>query len=144
MEIRLSDCAMECHSVRHVAGFGFRQSASVDSLLDAYRAASAQITGAVSAVATVADKSGHPAFVAVAQQLNLPILVVDQRDLVAQDVRSYSQTSLKTYETPSVAEASALAAAGTSSYLAGQRVISHDRRATCAIATTARNTGERS
>lgn len=121
----------------YIAGLGFRNSATVESLLDAYRRASSGMDGPITALATAQEKASHPAMIALCETLGLPLQVVEKRDLVAQEVRSHSETSLKTYQTPSVAEASALAAAGPSSYLAATRVISSDRLATCAIATRA-------
>lgn len=115
-----------------VAGLGFSSKATADSLRTAYEAAvSEQI---VEALATVADKEGHPALSAFAEDLALPLHFVAAADLTGQRTLTCSNRSRATYGTGSVAEASALAAAGLGARLLSPRQISDDRLATCAIA----------
>jgi cobalt-precorrin 5A hydrolase len=115
-----------------VAGFGFRAAATVDSLADALvRTGSA---GRVALLATVADKAQAPAFHALATALALPIRAVDAETLARQETLTRSAASRAARGTGSVAEASALAAAGRGARLMARRVVSGDGMATCALA----------
>lgn len=115
-----------------VAGLGFSSQASAESLRAAYDLASAGHD--VSALATVADKDGHPALAEFADSLNLPLHLLPAEDLAGQRTLTCSPRSRATYGTGSVAEAAALVAAGPSARLLAPRHISTDRLATCAIA----------
>ena len=115
-----------------VAGFGFSSSATGQSLHDAFLAASAgQI---VTALATASDKADHPAFADLASRLQLPVHPVPQAALEAARPATQSPRSLSERGTGSMAEAAALAAAGSGARLVSTRHISTDRRATCAVA----------
>ncbi|MEX0328486.1 MAG: cobalamin biosynthesis protein [Ruegeria sp.] len=115
-----------------VAGLGFSSNATADSLRAAYDAAA---TGhAINAIATVADKEGSPALARFAQDLALPLHLIAPADLAGQRTLTCSTRSRATHGTGSVAEASALAAAGPNARLLSPRHISDDRQATCAIA----------
>ncbi|WP_170561508.1 cobalamin biosynthesis protein [Ruegeria atlantica] len=115
-----------------VAGLGFSSAATVDSLRAAFeRASSGQ---SVDALATVADKEGHAALVEFASVTSLPIQFIAPADLTGQRTLTCSNRSRATYGTGSVAEASALAAAGSGARLTSPRHISDDRLATCAVA----------
>ncbi|TRD22892.1 cobalamin biosynthesis protein [Palleronia caenipelagi] len=112
-----------------VAGFGFRSGATVQSLASALAA-----TGITpDALASIADKCASPAFVTLAGRLNLPIIPVPPEDL-PRSTPTRSTASLAARETGSVAEASALAAAGPGAHLLIARQIAPDRQSTCAIA----------
>lgn len=119
-----------------VAGLGFSSAATVSSLRAAYDAAAASRD--VTALATVADKEGHAALTVFAEELSLPLHFVAAADLAGQRTLTCSTRSRATYGTGSVAEASALAAAGKlfglGARLVSPRQISDDRLATCAIA----------
>ncbi|WP_420586623.1 cobalamin biosynthesis protein [Ruegeria sp.] len=115
-----------------VAGFGFSSSATADSLRAAFDRASAGQT--VDALATVADKEGHAALTEFAETTALPLHFIAPADLAGQRTLTCSTRSRATYGTGSVAEASALAAAGSGARLASPRQISDDRLATCAVA----------
>ncbi|WP_170349253.1 MULTISPECIES: cobalamin biosynthesis protein [Ruegeria] len=115
-----------------VAGLGFSSTATLDSLRAAFdRASDGQ---RVDALATVADKDGHPALIEFASAIALPLHFVAPADLAGQRTLTCSNRSRATYGTGSVAEASALAAAGSGARLTSPRQISDDRLATCAIA----------
>ncbi|MBO9410226.1 MULTISPECIES: cobalamin biosynthesis protein [unclassified Ruegeria] len=115
-----------------VAGLGFSSAATVDSLRAAYDAA---VGGhEVDALATVADKQGHAALTAFAAATALPLHFIAPGDLAGQRTLTCSPRSRASYGTGSVAEASALAAAGSGARLLSPRQISDDRLATCAIA----------
>ena len=115
-----------------VAGFGFSSAATADSLHTAFTAAAANHP--ISALATVADKEGHAALTAFAAAIALPLHFIAPADLAGQRTLTCSPRSRATYGTGSVAEASALAAAGPGARLLSPRQISDDRLATCAIA----------
>ena len=113
-----------------VAGFGFRASASLDSL----RAALAATGHAPDLIATPTDKAGATPIRALATELGLPLHPVDPSALQAVDTATHSETVMARRGTGSVAEACALAAAGAAPILLTLRHISPDRLATCAIA----------
>lgn len=119
-----------------VAGLGFSSAATVDSLRMAFERACADRH--VDAIATVADKEGHAALAAFVQTIALPLHFVAPADLAGQRTLTCSARSRATYGTGSVAEASALAAAGAlggpGARLTSPRHISDDRLATCAVA----------
>lgn len=114
-----------------VAGFGFRSGASPSSLADALALACRRV-GAIDALAAPADKLGllEP----MARERGLTIIPVAPDALAAACTFTQSPVSLAVRGTGSVAEASALAAAGSGACLLVSRCISSDRMATCAIA----------
>ncbi len=115
-----------------VAGIGFSSSATSDSLRAAFeRAVNGQ---RVDALATVSDKDGHAALNAFVREIALPLHLVAPDDLVGQRTLTCSPRSRATHGTGSVAEASALAAAGSGARLLSPRKLSDDRLATCAVA----------
>ncbi|MEL6791897.1 MAG: cobalamin biosynthesis protein, partial [Pseudomonadota bacterium] len=91
-----------------VAGFGFRASATRESLADALTSAG----GGAMAFATVAGKAGDPTFVAFAEDVCVPVRPISPETLKTQATRTNSAASLKAHGVGSVAEAAALAAAG--------------------------------
>lgn len=108
-----------------VAGFGFRNGAEVESLLAALTLAG----GGVEALATVDDKVSD--LKALGLRLDLPVIAVAKDRLSA---RPGSERARQLYGTGSVAEASALAAAGVGAVLVMTRVVSPDGMAVVAIA----------
>ncbi|MDO6455538.1 cobalamin biosynthesis protein [Celeribacter halophilus] len=115
-----------------IAGFGFRTGASVQSFEDAL--AQAAQGREVTAIATLSDKAATPAFAAFLRATGLPLYCVSQAEAQRMDTVTHSPGSQAARQTGSVAEAVALAAAGRGARLLGARVISQDRRATCALA----------
>ncbi|WP_109313944.1 cobalamin biosynthesis protein [Ruegeria sp. AU67] len=115
-----------------IAGLGFSSTATVDSLRAVFERAS--VGQNVDALATVADKEGHAALSEFAAETALPLHFIAAADLAGQRTLTCSNRSRATYGTGSVAEASALAAAGTGARLTSPRQISDDRLATCAVA----------
>ena len=115
-----------------VAGLGFSSAATADSLRAAFEAAVADHE--VAALATAEGKEGHPSLAAFAEDLALPLQFIAAAELAGQRTLTCSNHSRATYGTGSVAEASALAAAGQNARLLSPRQISDDRLATCAIA----------
>lgn len=114
-----------------VAGFGFRRTAGLSSLQAAFALAQ-DGHPAVTALAAPDDKS--PALVALAKALALPLIAISAPALTAPPTATHSAASLAARRTGSVAEAAALAGAGSGASLLGPRQISPDRMATCALA----------
>lgn len=115
-----------------VAGFGFRQAASLASLRDALAAAGG--AKGIDALATVAQKAASPALLALAEEMGLPIHALEAEALAHISTPTRSHRAMTRYGTGSVAEASALAAAGTGAYLLTPRATSADGMAMAAIA----------
>ena len=113
-----------------VAGFGFRGSASVASLHDAYERAG----GAADALATVTEKAGAPALREFAAVLGLGVIPVAPSDIAATETPTQSARVAARFGAGSLAEAAALAAAGPGARLTGPRQVSGDGMATAAIA----------
>ena len=113
-----------------VAGFGFRASATEDSLRDALALTS---VAKVDAIATPTDKAQSNALHAFAKARNLPVLEVDASAMQAVETPTESATVREKRGTGSVAEACALGALNNAK-LTTPRVVSADRLATCAIA----------
>lgn len=113
-----------------VAGFGFSTRASVASLADALQRAAEGHE--VSAFATLTDKCELVG--ALAERHHLPVHPISAAELETIETQTQSIRSLRTRRTGSVAEASALAAAGPGAVLLRSRVESADRLATCALA----------
>ncbi|HMO71510.1 MAG TPA: cobalamin biosynthesis protein [Paracoccaceae bacterium] len=116
-----------------VAGFGFRKGADAAALAGALAAARADGRPAPGALATAEDKAAAPAFATLARDLGLPALAVPLPALAATDAASSALAPAR-YDSRSLAEAAALAAAGPGARLLGPRAVSPCRRATCALA----------
>ena len=115
-----------------VAGFGFRTSATADSLRDALERARSGL--ALHAIATLSDKADCPEITSLSAALSLPIMPIDATEAAMMDTPTESAASQAARKIGSVAEATALAAAGPDAQLISARVISGDRQATCAVA----------
>ncbi|SDW53632.1 cobalamin biosynthesis protein [Roseicitreum antarcticum] len=85
-------------------------------------------------LATAQTKVGSPAMQALARRLPRPLHGVAADVLAAQATATYSAAAQAAYGTGSVAEAAALAAAGSGARLLAPRAVSGDRKATCALA----------
>ncbi len=114
-----------------VAGFGFRAGADVAALRTALAAAQ---DGCVPVTALAAPHDKLTLVSALAETLGLPVIAVSSDALQIPTTPTQSIASLEARQTGSVAEASALAAAGPGAKLLATRHISPDRMATCAIA----------
>ncbi|MEM8881052.1 MAG: cobalamin biosynthesis protein [Pseudomonadota bacterium] len=115
-----------------VAGFGFRRSATVESLADALEIAGADKT--ITALATADDKASAAPFRGLADRLGLPVLAIDAETLETQQTITRSAVSQAARATGSLSEAAALAAAGVGAQLIAPRTVSRDGLATCALA----------
>jgi cobalt-precorrin 5A hydrolase len=115
-----------------VAGFGFRASATLDSLRSAYDLAATHHTA--TALATAENKAQAAGLLALAEALNLPILPIPPQTIANTQTPTQSPRVQHQYATGSMAEAAALAAAGPGARLVSPRHISQDRKATCALA----------
>jgi len=120
-----------------VAGVGSRRAASADELeqvvrqaLDVFKLPADRLD----ALATEQAKAGEPAFQQAAQRLSVRLVgcTLNDLDRVASQVLTPSARVLEAKGVPSVAEASALVAAGRNACLLGARVATDV--ATCAIA----------
>lgn len=116
-----------------VAGFGFRPGVTLSALQDALARAGGA-TG-VTHLATLAQKRG--ALAPLARVLDLPVVAVDPEELRGVPTPTRSERIEAMFGTGSVAEASALTAAGPGARLRGPRVVSADGTATAAIAESA-------
>lgn len=114
-----------------VAGFGYRTGADQGSLRSALALAQVGQPG-VTALAAPADKAALLA--PLAEALAVPLIPVSPGELRAVATTTQSPASLTARHTGSVAEASAVAAAGEGARLIAHRHISTDHMATCAIA----------
>jgi cobalt-precorrin 5A hydrolase len=121
---------MERHQMI-VAGIGFRQSADLASLREAFLAAGGT---RATAIATAEDKAQAPVLQAFAAERGLHILAITAQDLAAQTTPTQSPRILARYGTGCLAEASALAAAGPNARLLSPRTQSQDGKATAALA----------
>ena len=119
------------------AGFGCMSGCSVDELQAVLRAAESSCGTAATALAAPSFKRREAGLLDLANRLGLPISWVDDAGMVAvaERVKTHSAVSLRVAGTPSVAEASALAAGGPDAILLQSR-IAHPR-ATCALAVIA-------
>ena len=122
-----------------VAGFGFRRSATIDSLRSAYESAAQNFE--ITDLATADDKAHATCFTTLAKSLNLPIHAIPPATIAACQTITQSPRVLQERATGSLAEAAALAAAGARSgggqsgaRLIAPRQISQDGKATCALA----------
>jgi cobalt-precorrin 5A hydrolase len=115
-----------------IAGMGFRKGAGIDSLRGALIAAGG--TNGLVALATAAEKAEAPSLIALAAELRLPICAIAPTALAAMETQTRSDRIASRFGTGSVAEASALAAAGPAARLLGPRAVSADGMATAAIA----------
>lgn len=131
MEVILPCRAMECCAVI-VAGFGFRQSATVESLKNAL--AQADWAGKIDYISTLSDKADLEIFRSLANQLNAKIVSCDQKDVELQDTEIKSKKSQIYKNSGSVSEAVALIAAGRGARVMSERFVSDDRLATCVLA----------
>ena len=123
-----------------IAGFGFRAQATVASLRSALQAAYTGPLTELSALATAKDKANHPALIGLAHELALPLIAVPLGHLAGSRAsHSTSGHIPKRYGAQSLAESTALAAAGSGAHLLAPRAVSADQMATAAIAVTTSN-----
>lgn len=111
-----------------VAGIGCRRGASAEAVLaalDAALVAAGLSREAVSSLATGALKAEEPGLRAAAEQLGLPLVVVEEAALAAveQHLLTWSDASRRATGSGSLSEAAALAAAGPASRLVAPRFI---------------------
>ena len=116
-----------------IAGFGFRASADLFSLTNAFEKAADGHT--VAGFAAPADKINHPALTALARHCDLPLYAIDTETIKAINTATQSAIVLEKRQTGSVAEAAALALFNSTAKLICIRQISADGRAACALAT---------
>ena len=120
-----------------VAGIGCRQGAPAGDVEAAIRAALARAkvgAEALDAIATLARKSAEPAIVAAAQTFGVAVVRVSETEIEAAGGRAVTRSArvLALTGIASVAEAAALAAAGSAARLITPRLVVG--AATCALA----------
>jgi cobalt-precorrin 5A hydrolase len=120
-----------------VAGIGSRRGVTVEEVLaaiDAALEAHGLTRSDIDLLATASVKASEPAFAKASALLDLQLVIVDEHALGEASHRTLTGSSLSAAHagTPSVSEASALAAAGPDSRLLGPRVALG--AVTCAIA----------
>ena len=115
-----------------IAGFGFRASADINSLANAFEKTAT--CGLVDGFSAPADKIDHPALTALARRYELPVYAIETEIIKAMNTLTQSVTARKWRQTGSVAEAAALALFTTPARLVCKRQISDDGRAVCAVA----------
>lgn len=119
---------------QRVAGFGFRQQATLESLEQA-------LDQLIAEYGPIEQLAAAQSMLALVQRLGqarkLPVVSVSDADLAGVITLTHSTYSLRAKGTGSVAEAVALLAAGSGSRLLGPRTVSNDRHATAAVAITA-------
>ena len=90
-----------------IAGFGFRASANIHSLANAFEKTATG--GLVDGFSAPADKIDHPALTALARRYELPVYAVETETIKTMDTLTQSATVRKWRQIGSVAEAAALA-----------------------------------
>tara|TARA_R110000850_G_scaffold214432_1_gene340340 strand:- start:682 stop:1083 length:402 start_codon:yes stop_codon:yes gene_type:complete len=115
----------------HVAGFGFRSEATLESLAQALDQLIDQC-GAIDKLA--AARSMLPLVEELGQLRHIEVIAVSDAELPTVATLTHSTQSMQARGTGSVAEAVALLAAGPNARLMGPRIISADRLATAALA----------
>ena len=120
-----------------VAGVGCRRGTSADEIEKVVRMALGLFqlpAERLDALATESEKATEPVFAEAARRLSTRLMActVEDLDRVAGQVLTPSKLVLEAKGVPSIAEASALVAAGRNARLLGTRVAT--AQATCAIA----------
>jgi cobalt-precorrin 5A hydrolase len=115
-----------------VAGLGFRAGASAAQLAEALALAGG--TDGLSALSTIAPKADDPALRALGRQVGLPVIGIPKADIASMTTPTRSARIEAAFGTGSLAEASALAAAGPGARILVARVVTPDGMATAAIA----------
>lgn len=118
-----------------VVGLGFRREASLTSLLEVLSRIQCR-QGKLDALATSVAKSTAGPLPLLARQLGLPLLSIDPELLARQHTHTQSPRQQALFQTGSLAEAAALAAAGPGACLLQTRLVSADGMATAALAST--------
>ncbi|WP_169546401.1 cobalamin biosynthesis protein [Sneathiella aquimaris] len=121
-------------------GIGFRSDATLASFEDVYEKVNSGFH--ICGVATLSGKEKTPAFIQFISEMDVPVSVHSRESLGRFKTPSVTVKSVEIYGVSSVAEASALAAAGPSSRLCGKRQVSDDGMATAAIAMQRKTVGE--
>ncbi len=114
-----------------VAGMGFRATASLASLREAFLAAGG---AEATMLATAENKAGTALFQAFAAECGLPVRAIARDALTLQTTITQSARVMSLYGAGSLAEAAALAGAGPKARLRAPRVQSTDGMATAALA----------
>jgi cobalt-precorrin 5A hydrolase len=128
---------MADHEDMTVVGLGCRKGATQESIAEAFAVALERVElarEAVHALATEAAKGGEAGILAFAKEMALPLILVppSQMKAAAGGAITVSDRVVALKGVPSVAETTALSAAGRSARLLGPRIAT--ATVTCAIA----------
>ncbi len=120
-----------------VAGIGCKRGTSVAAISAVVAAACARwgvAEARIDALATIAAKGDEAGIMAAAGLMGLPLIIVSEAEMlrVSDQTLTHSERVVALMQVPSVAETSALAAAGAGSRLLGPRTVAG--MATCALA----------
>jgi cobalt-precorrin 5A hydrolase len=137
LAIGYADHALADYEVMTIVGLGCRKGATQDSIAEAFAAALERFDlnrEAIHALATEAAKGTEAGIIAFANEMSLPLILVppSQMKAVAGGVLTVSERVVALKGVPSVAETSALAAAGRSARLLGPRTTT--ATVSCAVA----------
>lgn len=125
-----------------VIGFGLRPSASRDALEHVLASALDKIgfrerlSAVPDALATLSKRADHPAFQALAQAHGLPVIAVEETAVAGIKTHTHSARIEALFGTGSIAEATALLAAGDGARIIVSRIVSPDGTASAAVAET--------
>jgi cobalt-precorrin 5A hydrolase len=122
-----------------VAGIGCRRgtpAAAIAAVIDTALARAGLARDALGIIATPAARGGEPGIAATASALGVPLVLVPPAELEAAGVRAVTRSErvIALAGVPSVAEAAALAAGGSTARLLAPRIAIGP--ATCALAAT--------
>ena len=111
-----------------VAGVGCRKGVSPEAVMGALEQASAEHQVSFAFMATAPFKADEPALLEAATRLGMAFVVVAQADFDAAAARTLTRSALSSKHagSPSVSEASALAALGEASRLIAPRMVIGD------------------
>ena len=117
-----------------VAGFGFRQSATIHSFEALLKLI--DLADIITQIAVLADKAHHPEFRRFCTKNGFQPIMIDQHQIAAMHTPSQTHASRFYRDTGSVCEAVALCAGGIDSVIIRPKIISDDRLASCAISSS--------
>ncbi|MCG8490768.1 MAG: cobalamin biosynthesis protein [Sneathiellales bacterium] len=115
-----------------IVGFGLRQSATIESLQNAFLKVSEDLP--VSAISILGEKAMHPAFSEFSRLLGIPVILLEKENLHGIETDTRSELIEQKFSVGSVAEAVAIAAQEPFGQLYRGRQVSVDGLATAAVA----------
>lgn len=117
-----------------IVGIGCRSDATENALYEAIERAMIASPGPLDAIATTEERSGSATVLATAKRLHLKIIPVTESEIRGLSTPTQSPRIMERFGVGSLAEATALFAAGPNANLLCERQVSSDGAATAAIA----------